>query len=301
MPGEEMRVKRRTFLRTLSRAAVCLPAASALSGLAALVPRAARADRDISLFPAPQPGPYDLNIRDYYTKMRHFDSPSEGDIVLNAEDHALLLSSLARMERLIAVVGHANFCLLGFDEALQYARNYSSIGAFTPAELEFLECQYYADAAVYGFYGIKTIPRLTDTLPQADAVKVPYSGNFLFAGHPHRTWLTIHKALGDSVVLTSGVRGVMKQFHLFLSKAAQSNGNLSLASRSLAPPGYSFHGVGDFDVGQQGYGEANFTSRFTETEVFRRLEDMGYLTLRYPRENRLGVRFEPWHVKVNQA
>jgi LAS superfamily LD-carboxypeptidase LdcB len=91
----------------------------------------------------------------------------------------------------------------------------------------------------------------------------------------------------------------MKQFLLFLNKAYRSRGNLSVASRSLAPPGYSFHGVGDFDVGQVGFGIANFSSRFTTTKVFKRLRDLGYIELRYPKGNLLGVRFEPWHIKVN--
>ena len=108
------------------------------------------------------------------------------------------------------------------------------------------------------------------------------------------------RELGDRVILTSGVRSVVKQSLLFLNKAYNSQGNLSLASRQLAPPGYSFHGIGDFDVGQVGFGPANFTERFICTEVYRRLESLGYLTLRYPRDNCLGVRFEPWHIKVVQ-
>ena len=91
----------------------------------------------------------------------------------------------------------------------------------------------------------------------------------------------------------------MKQFLLFLNKVYDSNGNLSLASRSLAPPGYSFHGNGDFDVGQVGYGALNFTGRFTETEVYKKLSERGYLKLRYPQDNMLGVRYEPWHIKIN--
>ena len=100
--------------------------------------------------------------------------------------------------------------------------------------------------------------------------------------------------------MTSGVRGMMKQFLLFLNKAYANNGNLSLASRSLAPPGYSFHGNGDFDVGQSGFGSLNFTAQFTETAVFKRLADLGYLKLRYPKDNLLGVRYEPWHIKVSE-
>ena len=71
------------------------------------------------------------------------------------------------------------------------------------------------------------------------------------------------------MVLTSDVQGVMKQFLLFLNKLENSNGKLSLASRSLAPLGYSFHGNGDFDVGQKGYNAMNFTEKFTETTVYK--------------------------------
>jgi LAS superfamily LD-carboxypeptidase LdcB len=94
------------------------------------------------------------------------------------------------------------------------------------------------------------------------------------------------------------VRSVIKQFLLFLNKAYRSKGNLSLASRSLAPPGYSFHGIGDFDVGQTGFGPYNFTARFVTTPVYQMLKERGYLKLRYPAGNLLGVRFEPWHIKI---
>jgi LAS superfamily LD-carboxypeptidase LdcB len=90
----------------------------------------------------------------------------------------------------------------------------------------------------------------------------------------------------------------MKQFLLFLNKANKNKGNLSMASRSLAPPGYSFHGIGDFDVGKKGYGIHNFTERFTKTNVYKRLTDLGYIKFRYERDNDLGVRFEPWHIEV---
>jgi len=90
----------------------------------------------------------------------------------------------------------------------------------------------------------------------------------------------------------------MKQFLLFLNKTRQSQGNLSMASRSLAPPGYSFHGVGDFDVGKKGYGIHNFTKRFTETKIYEKLNDLGFIKFRYEQNNTLGVRFEPWHIEV---
>ncbi|MCK5517135.1 MAG: D-alanyl-D-alanine carboxypeptidase family protein, partial [Desulfobulbaceae bacterium] len=75
-------------------------------------------------------------------------------------------------------------------------------------------------------------------------------------------------------------------------------GNLSLASRSLAPPGYSYHATGDFDVGQKGFGGGNFSEEFTTTPVFKRLARRGLVEYRYKRDNMLGVRYEPWHIKL---
>ena len=106
------------------------------------------------------------------------------------------------------------------------------------------------------------------------------------------------RELGNDLILTSGVRGVVKQMLLFLGKALDNRGNLSLASRQLAPPGYSYHGIGDLDVGKAGFGAENFTERFMLTDVFRKLTERGYLSLRYPRDNMLGVRYEPWHIKI---
>ena len=108
----------------------------------------------------------------------------------------------------------------------------------------------------------------------------------------------LKKDVGDSIVLTSGIRSVVKQTHLFLAKTIQSKGNLSKASRSLAPPGHSYHGIGDFDVGKVGFGRKNFTEAFAKTDEFKRLVDLGYVDIRYHRNNMLGVRYEPWHIKV---
>jgi len=91
---------------------------------------------------------------------------------------------------------------------------------------------------------------------------------------------------------------VVKQIYLFLNKAAEVDGNLSLASYSLAPPGHSYHAVGDFDVGKRNFGVKNFTEEFAKTDEFKRLSDLGYLVIRYPQNNSFGVRYEPWHIKV---
>lgn len=238
------------------------------------------------------------DLKDYLHRMANFDQPQPDDIILGKKEFALLKSSLNRLRRVQRTVGFGNFCVLNFDDALKFARNYSSIGKFTKQETTFLDKTFNFDAHNYGFYGEKPVEKLTTSISRKELVKIPRSGNFLYRGEAHKKYLKIRKELGNNIYLTSGVRGVVKQFILFLSKAATNGGNLSLASRSLAPPGYSYHAVGDFDVGEKGLGAANFSARFAETGTCIKLREHGYLQLRYPENNLLGVRFEPWHIRV---
>lgn len=63
-------------------------------------------------------------------------------------------------------------------------------------------------------------------------------------------------------------------------------------------PWNRFYFLGDFDVGEKGFGKANFTEKFTQTRVYEKLTDLGYISFRYEQRNELGVRFEPWHIEV---
>lgn len=245
------------------------------------------------------PKNFDSYIKDYLYKMRNFDAHHQEDVCLSRGHFQLLKSCVARFKRLQLTVGYGNFYLLDFDQAIRVARNYSRVGRFSKEELNFLEMIFYADAGIYGFFGEKPLQNLTSRIQKQKVTKVPFTGNYLYKGPPLDTYEKIKRNLGDQVILTSGVRSVSKQFLLFLDKTYKSNGNLSLASRSLAPPGYSYHGIGDFDVGQAGYGVDNFTERFTTTEVYKKLRDLGYVNIRYVRDNLFGVRFEPWHIKVS--
>ena len=238
------------------------------------------------------------DIKDYLHKMNHFNEPHKDDIKTDSVIYSVLKSTVMRLRRLQRLVGHGNFYLLSLNGGIRIARKYSDVGEFTKAEISFMEMIFYEEGQYYGFFGQKPMKEITDRIKRNDVVNVARSGNFLFKGAPLETYLKIKQQLGEKVILTSGVRGVMKQFLLFLDKAYKKNGNFSLASHSLAPPGYSFHGNGDFDVGQVGFGALNFTDRFTTTEVYKRLSDKGYLKLRYKRNNNLGVRFEPWHIKI---
>ncbi|MCH9047419.1 MAG: D-alanyl-D-alanine carboxypeptidase family protein [Proteobacteria bacterium] len=241
----------------------------------------------------------DDELKDYLLKIQNFNNSHEDDMLIESNLYTAFESTVMRLRRLQKLVGHGNFNILSFTDGLSLARNYSKIGKFTKQELSFMELTFYADGRRYGFLGQKPLKEITDQVKKKDVVKIPYSGNYLYKERSVEIFESIKKELREQVVLTSGIRGVVKQFLLFLNKVYSSDGNLSLASRSLAPPGYSFHGNGDFDVGQVGYGALNFTGRFTETEVYKRLSELGYLKLRYPQDNRLGVRYEPWHIKIS--
>lgn len=284
-----MKLKRRDFLKILAAGLLG-------SGIAPEVMA-----REEILRPTPHQRKVDDSIKDYLHKMKNFDKPHKDDISVSREEYGTFNETVMRLRRLEAFVGHGKFQHLNFDGAISFARNYPDIGAFTEKEISFLEKIFYVDASKYGFSGRKPLQKITDRINIKDLVKVPNSGTYLHRGDALAIFSQLRKKVGEELILTSGIRGVMKQFLLFLNKSFNNGGNLSLASRSLAPPGYSFHGIGDFDVGERGLGTSNFTERFASTEVYRKLVDLGYLTLRYPKGNALGVRYEPWHIEISAA
>jgi zinc D-Ala-D-Ala carboxypeptidase len=240
----------------------------------------------------------DSHIKDQLLKKRLFDKVYDEDVFLDKHYLPFLNLALTRLKNIQKLVGHGNFSLLNFDEAIKIAKEYSEIDKFSKGELDFLEMIFYSQGRRYGFMGKKPIKNITDKIIKKEVQKISTTGNYLYCGKPIDQYNKIKKQVGKDVILTSGVRSIMKQFLLFLNKAAASNGNLSMASRSLAPPGYSFHGVGDFDVGKKGYGLYNFTEHFISTSVYQKLKNLGYIKFRYEKDNDLGVRFEPWHIEV---
>jgi hypothetical protein len=280
-------MKRRKFLKILALGVIGLSRFSVSMA------------QDMKMLGSPEEtGISDRDIKDYLIKMKNFNKHYNEDIMVSESEYPVFKCTVERLERLQSVVGHGNFQLISFDESLRYAQNFSEIGPFTKEETEFIEKIFYTEAVQYGFKGDKTMLKLTEGVNSREVVKIPDSGNYVFKGESLETYEKIKKQVEKNVILTSGIRGIIKQFNLFLNKAYEYDGNLSLASRSLAPPGYSYHGNGDFDVGQVDLGPDNFTERFAETEVYHILKDLGYLKLRYQNDNTLGVRFEPWHIKV---
>lgn len=240
----------------------------------------------------------DSEIKDQLYAIKNFDQDLEGDIFLPVSAQPVFAQLLARMAKIQQHAGYANFGLMSFDAMLRYARNYSVINAFTADEIQFMEKIFFHDAHDYGFLGKKVISSLTDEVLKKEIIKIPHSGNHLFRGEPLAVYQRLKKDVGDSLILTSGIRSIVKQMYLFLDKTRKSNGNLSRASRSLAPPGHSYHALGDFDVGKRNMGVLNFTAEFAQTNEYKKLIELGYVAIRYGQDNHLGVRYEPWHIKV---
>jgi D-alanyl-D-alanine carboxypeptidase len=296
-------LKRRTFLKFAALAAVLNPIETLAVVSDGRFAKIEKRSPQLNVHPLTFPENSievgkDQDIKDYLTKIRHPDSSHKDDIILEREQLQLLLSVVERLKKIQITIGHGNFSVLGFGDALLVGRQYPKIGRFTQPELDFLEMIYYRDARDYGFKGKKLIATLSQNTRKKDVSKVPYMGQYLFKGESLAKFEEVKRDLGEDLVLTSGIRGITKQFYLFLNKACRHGGNLSLASRSLAPPGYSYHATGDFDVGQKGFGGGNFSEEFTTTPVFKRLARRGLVDYRYRRDNMLGVRYEPWHIKL---
>ncbi len=227
-----------------------------------------------------------------------FERNYDDDLYVAQADQHLLHSVSLRLKNVQKTIGYGRFNIVSFDDAINIARRYNTVGQFTPAELDFIEKIFFANAEDYGFYGEKVVTDLSLAINKKEAKKIPNSGHYVFRDQSLAFYDKLHKNVGDSIILTSGIRSNVKQLHLFLAKVIRVKGNLSRASRSLAPPGYSYHGIGDFDVGRIGWGMRNFTEAFADTDEFKRMQDLGYVAIRYDQGNEFGVRFEPWHIKV---
>lgn len=220
------------------------------------------------------------------------------DIYLSREEWKLLVSVNSRLKRVKKYIGFANFSLISFNDTLFYARNYRVIGAFTKKEIAFIDKLFYEDPSRYGFYGEKTCFNLTNKISKKEVTKIPHTGHYIFKGKALKDYTSLKKDIGNTLILTSGVRNVVKQLSLYVNKIYNTRGNMTRASESIAPPAHSYHIISDFDVGRKGWGHKNFTAEFASTYEFTEMMKLSYIGMRYNKNNSDGVRFEPWHVEV---
>lgn len=282
------KIPRRAFLTSVATgmSTLVLPKAMAVADITDL-------EEKCNLEPSVTQSPNAIGI-----KSRNFSCDFADDVRLNPEELPLLSSVVRKLQTLANATGSAKFNLIDFDTLLRHSKYTQDLDSLTAKEINFLDSIFHRNASDYGFMGSKVSLELTGKIKEKLVRKIPGTGHYLFAGDAEKLYERILKEIGPSIYLTSGIRGVVKQLYLFLLKTEATKGNLSCASRSLAPPGYSYHGVGDFDVGKLGLGSRNFTAKFARTQEFQQLATAGFVSIRYPEDNLLGVRYEPWHVRV---
>jgi len=220
------------------------------------------------------------------------------DIYLSPSEYSSLLSLDSKLTKIKRHVGFGNFNLISYGDALKIAKLNSKIGAFSSNELALIDRFFYEDPSQYGFYGERTCYDINNAISKKDVIKIPHTGHYIFKGIATQDYKRIIGDIGDTLYLTSGVRNVMKQLSLYCSKLKRVKGNITQASKDIAPPSHSFHTIGDFDVGKLGLGAKNFTSAFARTDEFKEIIKLDYIKIRYSANNSDGVRFEPWHVKI---
>ncbi len=218
------------------------------------------------------------------------------DLYIEKKDYKVFQSVRSKLKLIQRYIGYGNFNVISFDNMLSISKRASNIEEFTKAEIDFLEFVFYYNPSTHGFFGERISKNITETIDKKLITKIPHTGHYLFKGHAEETYFEMTKDVGDSLTLTSGIRSIVKQTKLFLDKISSTNGNITQAAISLAPPAFTYHSIGDFDVGKKGFGYSNFTSRFANTQEFKKIQELKYVDVRYTINNKDGVRYEPWHI-----
>ena len=138
-------------------------------------------------------------------------------------------------------------------------------------------------------------------MTERERYKVPYTGHFLYRGAPLDLYRKLERDLEKRVVLTSGIRSVVKQTHL--SSPGPSRQRVIFRGR----PGRSrlpdIPTTASATLAWARSASVGRTSprRSPGPRSTTRLVDLGYVDMRYPEGNLLGVRYEPWHIQVTSA
>jgi D-alanyl-D-alanine carboxypeptidase len=106
-------------------------------------------------------------------------------------------------------------------------------------------------------------------------------------------------ANGITLTVLSAYRGMDLQKQLFFDVKAQRNQTSADRARVSAPPGFSEHSTGyAVDLGDGRLPATNLSESFESTDAYRWLDRHAarfHFVRSFPRGNRQGVTYEPWH------
>lgn len=104
---------------------------------------------------------------------------------------------------------------------------------------------------------------------------------------------------GVELEVISAFRSAALQRQLFFGVSAERNQSVSSRARVSAPPGHSEHSTGfAVDLGDARQPASHLSERFESTDAFAWLVANAarfHFQLSFPRGNRQGVSYEPWH------
>jgi D-alanyl-D-alanine carboxypeptidase len=107
------------------------------------------------------------------------------------------------------------------------------------------------------------------------------------------------EADGVDLILISAFRSMESQRQIFFDVKSERNQSAEARAKVSAPPGYSEHSTGyALDLGDGSQPQANLQEDFETTPAFYWLQHNAHryhFQLSFPRGNRQGVSYEPWH------
>lgn len=212
------------------------------------------------------------------------------------------LISLKSLDKKIGVVfrhiGYKKSNIINYYDFIKELNASKGLTPLTKNEKEIFDKIYYMDAKEFGFKGARVSSSYKKFIKKEDLIDVG-SGHYLYRGKSYRLYEQISRDTNDTIMITSGFRNVLKQFYIFTMRVIKLKGDMTKAKDLIAPPAYSYHYHGDFDIGVVGMGIDNFTSKIIEYKEYQKLIDLGTISIRYTKYNKIGVKYEPWHIKIN--
>ena len=166
-------------------------------------------------------------------------------------------------------------------------------GLLTPGPVPGLDAQIDADGRLLGHF---PYPEASsgDLVSVASGMKLrPAAASSLLAMQ------NAAAADGVDLVLLSAFRDGRLQRELFFDVMSERNQSAVERARVSAPPGFSEHSTGfAIDLGDRRAPATHLSSSFEKTRAFQWLEANAaryHFRLSFPRDNRQGVNYEPWH------
>lgn len=184
-----------------------------------------------------------------------------------------------------------------------------------PVEFSIVEKVFAINPETYGFkgpyLGLETVPDF-DSFIKVDKQPYSYKGENKYTNvqhiprHVYFAYRSMADAmsseLGRPLIIESGYRSSAYQVIVFLDVLKSYNFDLQKTAQRVAVPGYSEHGLStslaiDFQ-NIDGLPSEDSPTGFETTQEYdwliKNAHKFGFF-LSYPKDNRYGVKFEPWH------